>query len=423
MLFHQLKQEFKIKIQQIKANNGLIKLEVEYYQNITSHLLLSWLKAQAIFPKFYWQNRDDSITLTSIGAIKIFDNIEAAQQFSQQHNENLIGGIQFCGKTTFILPRLLFVKNKEKTTVYLIVNSDNLATEVTLIEQLFEKFEQFLPLEEKQNSILEIKSCTSFKQWSKNIQVAISHIKQNKFNKVVLANATDFICQQKISAYDLLGLSQKKNQHCFHFLYQENTDTAFIGSSPERLYKRENQYFYTEALAGTVAVTNDPIQTAKNGNWLLNDSKNILENQYVVGDICTNLKSYTQSIKIGDRHLKYLPKVQHLRRIIEMELKDNVNDTDCLKQIHPTAAVAGSPRTQALDFIYQTETFPRQWYAGTLGFFNPEQAEFCVTLRSAQITDNIITIYAGAGIMEDSTPDSEWQEIGRKALAMTELLK
>ncbi|SUB58699.1 Menaquinone-specific isochorismate synthase [Phocoenobacter uteri] len=423
MLFNQLKQQLEYELTQIIPNKGLIKIEVQSNKKAENTLFLRWLNAQSIFPKFYWQNRDDNLTLTAIGTVKSFDNIQQAQQFNQQNNNTLLGGIKFCGQTTFILPRLLFAKNQKKMTACLMVDTDHLDTEIPQIHDILEKFDNASTLNQTQYTILETTQATDFSQWSRNIQSAIEKIKQGCFNKVVLANATNFKCKETISAYELLALSQQKNQHCFHFLYQEDRYSAFIGSSPERLYKREQQRFYTEALAGTVAVTEDPTQTEKNGQWLLNDSKNTLENQYVVDDICSHLAPYISSVIVSDIHLKRLPKVQHLRRFIEMQLKENISDIDCLNQIHPTAAIAGLPRPNAIEFINQTENFKRQWYAGTLGFFNQAQAEFCVTLRSAQINKNTITIYAGAGIMQDSDPHSEWQEIERKALAMAELLK
>ncbi|MDP8033862.1 isochorismate synthase [Pasteurella atlantica] len=426
-LFNQLKNQLKIQLDQIiehkNVNNGLIILHAEQSCSIENKSLLSWLKAQNSYPKYYWQNRINTLTLTAIGSVKSFNNIQQAQQFSHKNHCTLVGGIPFSGEACFILPRLLLAKKEQKVTACLVIDGNHLIQEKTIIDTLFENFEQFAELEKIQCNLLKSMPYTNFEQWSKNIQNAIQHIEKGTFNKVVLANATDFICENSISAYDLLALSQQKNKHCFHFLWQETNEKAFMGSSPERLYKREQQQFYTEALAGTVAVTDHQKQTKENARWLLCDPKNNLENQYVVDDISENLNAYSHHITIGEPHLKRLPNVQHLRRLIEMELKENISDTECLQQIHPTAAVAGYPRNTAIPFILQTENFERNWYSGTLGFLNTEQAEFCVTLRSALIQQNKITVYAGAGIMRNSTPESEWQEIQHKALAMIKLLK
>ena len=179
---------------------------------------------------------------------------------------------------------------------------------------------------------------------------------------------------------------------------------------------------FTEALAGTVAVSDNPIETEQNAQWLLKDAKNIYENQLVVEDIEEHLNAYVEAFEVHLPEIKRLHNVQHLRRRIEATLKADVLDQDCLRQIHPTAAVAGLPRAKAKQFIAENESFKRGWYAGTLGIFNPQEAEFCVTLRSAKIEHNQITLYAGAGIIKESEPVSEWQEIERKSKALSKLL-
>lgn len=421
-VFNKLKQQLNIKLQQVTANNGIIEIKVTSSYHIENEILLGWLKSQSHFPKYYWQNREDCLTLTSIGMIKSFSKLEDAQQFIQQTKLTLFGGMQFSSETTFILPRLFFVKKENNLSACLIIDTNNLDQEIKIIEPLFEEMKTLSRLQKTNHKIVETKFSTTFEQWQANINKAIQTIKNNQFNKVVLANATEFTCKEEISGYDLLALSQQKNPQCFHFLWQEKPHSTFIGSSPERLYKREQNILYTEALAGTVAVSEDPEQTRLNGEWLLKDPKNIIENQFVVDDICLNLKAYTQNIEVSKAELKKLPNVQHLRRFIKMTLNQNIYDTQCLHNIHPTAAIAGLPRDRALSFIDQTENFKRGWYAGTLGYFNSQKAEFCVTLRSATIQQNKMTVYAGAGIVENSTPKSEWQEIQRKALAMSELL-
>ena len=93
-----------------------------------------------------------------------------------------------------------------------------------------------------------------------------------------------------------------------------------------------------------------------------------------------------------------------------------------LLQLQPTAAVAGLPRAAALAFIEREEPFTRQWYAGSAGILSRRQSEFCVTLRSAMVEGNTLRLYAGAGIVEGSDPEQEWQEIENKAAGLRSLL-
>ena len=84
--------------------------------------------------------------------------------------------------------------------------------------------------------------------------------------------------------------------------------------------------------------------------------------------------------------------------------------------------MAGLPRAAALDFIEREEPFTRQWYAGSAGILSRRQSEFCVTLRSAMVEGNTLRLYAGAGIVEGSDPEQEWQEIENKAAGLRSLL-
>lgn len=196
-----------------------------------------------------------------------------------------------------------------------------------------------------------------------------------------------------------------------------------LSAQAERLYHRKGNQFHTEALAGTAPVTESMVQTELNAQWLLTDPKNIYENQLVVDDIQAQLTDCVTELQISQAEIKRLHNVQHLRRKISAVLKPEMSDADCLARMHPTAAVAGLPRQAAKQFIAEYEQFTRCWYAGTLGYLQPDEAEFCVALRSAQIERNRITLYAGAGIVEESEPQSEWQEIERKSLALAKLLK
>lgn len=422
-LFNQLKQQLSEKLQRLTASQGVIKLSVEYpYCLESTPCWLSWLKGQSHFPQYFWQNRTQETTFCAIGAVRHFSQLEEAEQFSRQSQFPLFGGIQFEGDSQFILPRLLIAKNSEKVTACLFLDSDHLIEERLISEQILAQTAHYVPIEPLANQLLGSQSACDFSDWQQNIAKAISHIQQLDFHKVVLANAVTRHFQEPVSPYDLLAASRQKNLGCYHFLWRESAQSAFVGSSPERLYYREDRDFYTEALAGTVAVTADLAQTERNAFWLLNDQKNIHENLLVVEDICTHLADCVADIQVSDVEIKRLHNVQHLRRKIYTKLAKQVNDSDCLARIHPTAAVAGLPRMPAKQFIRQHEGFSRGWYAGTLGYFMPDKAEFCVALRSALICENHITFYAGAGIVEGSQAESEWQEIERKSQALASLL-
>lgn len=418
-VFTQLEQQLSEQLSQLQSTQGWIQLTAEVNLSVEESLLLGWLKSQnQHFPHFFFEKRDENQTIATIGAVKTFSSLEEAQIFVQSTSLSLIGGIQFEGICQFVLPRLMLVKNSQNLTAYLTLNLSEQAVDFT---EFFTKLNSTSPVQNYQ--ILAPQSACTFEQWKANIEQAIIQIKSGDLRKVVLANATQLTFENLISAYDLVEQSREINLGCYHFLWAENAQNAFVGSTPERLYYRKGNQLFTEALAGTVAVSDDPIETEQNAQWLLKDAKNLYENLLVVEDIEEHLNAYVEAFEVHLPEIKRLHNVQHLRRRIEAILKADVLDQDCLRQIHPTAAIAGLPRAKAKQFIAQNEPFKRGWYAGTLGIFNPQEAEFCVTLRSAKIEHNQLTLYAGAGIVKESEPVSEWQEIERKSQALAKLLK
>lgn len=385
----------------------------------------------AHFPHFFWQSRNQPHAFATLGAVRQFFALEQAVQFSQKTALPLYGGLQFEGACRFILPRFCLEKNAEKLTACLYLDSQQLASEIDASLALLNELEAAISTAQAGEKTAQCRTpygvtatdtVSDFATWANNIEQAIAAINAGTFRKVVLANATTFHFNQPLCPYDLVAISQQKNLGCYHFLWAENAQSAFIGASPERLYKRTGKKLHTEALAGTVAVSSDAAQTERNAQWLLNDPKNIHENQLVVDDIHAHLQDCVAAIEVEPAQIKRLHNVQHLRRKIQAQLKGGITDGDCLSRIQPTAAVAGLPRAASTAFITAHEGFQRGWYAGTFGYFTPNEAEFCVNLRSAQIQHAAITLYAGAGIVANSTPDTEWQEIERKSLAMAGLL-
>lgn len=415
----ELQQQLHQQLAALDGSPSWVELQAEIAaENVD---LLSWLKGQTAFPQCFWQSRDQSLTFASVGAALPFTDLDAAQSFSQQFGFHLLGGLKFEGQCHFVLPRLLLTQQSGKLTARLYLNGNAFSQEKQACEAICKMLANFDPLQAIQHTITAHQQASDFQRWQRLIDNAIFAIEQGQFRKVVLANATQLTLDKPLSAYDLLAASQQQNRHCYHFLWAENTEQAFIGSSPERLYQRQDRQFITEALAGTVAVSDDEQETQRNAEWLLNDEKNIYENQLVVDDICQHLADCVSDIQVSQAEIKRLPNVQHLRRHIQATLKAEIKDSDCLPRIQPTAAVAGLPRHKALPFITEHEGFERGWYAGTLGYLLPHAAEFCVTLRSAQLKQNQITLYAGAGIVAASKAQAEWLEIERKKLAIARL--
>ena len=113
---------------------------------------------------------------------------------------------------------------------------------------------------------------------------------------------------------------------------------------------------------------------------------------------------------------------RHLVSRIEGLLAEGVTTLDILETLHPTPAVGGTPRPDALDAIRRLEPFDRGWYAGPVGWIGPDAAEFAVALRCGLVWPRRLSLFSGAGIVSGSTPEAEWDEIEHKIVSFTQVL-
>lgn len=388
---------------------------------------LAWLGEQQCYPQFYWQQRNGDEELAALGAVTQFPSLVLASQFLRE--QNAAGDTRICGLNAFnpeqgslFLQRLLWRRTAGNATLRLQLWSDRSLEEDARAALDF--LQQLRPARSIRPLSVQVEHETHQPQqaeWLKLIRTATETIARGDFEKVVLARATDLQFTQPVNPVALMAASRGLNLHCYHFCMVFDASNAFLGSTPERLWRRRGKLLRTEALAGTVASHTDDSQAQRLGEWLLNDDKNQRENMLVVEDICQRLQHHTQTLEVLPAQVVRLRKVQHLRRCIWTELKQ-ADDEQCLLMLQPTAAVAGLPRQPAREFIQKVEPFNREWYAGSAGYLSPEQSEFCVALRSARVLEDSLRLYAGAGIVSGSDPEQEWQEIENKAAGLRSLL-
>ncbi|UTJ46210.1 isochorismate synthase MenF [Atlantibacter subterranea] len=387
---------------------------------------LAWLASQPVYPQFYWQQRNGDEEVAALGASRHFSTFDAAQAFlaSQSDAAQRIWGLNAFDteRSALFLPRLEWRRHGGSVTLALTVCSDHSLADDARAGLAF--IDALTPGEPLPTTPLDCVGERHFPDragWTQLINQATDAIAAGQFEKVVAARASDLQFSSPVSAAAFMAASRRVNLHCYHYFMAFAPDDAFLGSSPERLWRRIDSALRTEALAGTVANHPDEAKAQALGDWLMKDDKNQRENMLVVEDICQRLQNAVSSLDVLPPQIVRLRKVQHLRRCIWTELHQP-DDSLCLHQLQPTAAVAGLPREPARRFIATHESFVREWYAGSAGYLSLKQTEFCVALRCARVTRQTVRLYAGAGIVAGSQPDEEWQEITNKAAGLRTLL-
>lgn len=388
---------------------------------------LAWLAGQSLWPQFYWQQRNGDEELAALGSCITFHDMSGAQRFLTAHRDS--PEVALCGLNAFdpaqgylFLPRLLWRRNGSSAQLTL-----NLYSATSLSDDAHAAH-QFLSLLTVARTPQPLSlTCTDEShlperaRWELLINSATKAIADGEFDKVVLARASDFQFTTPPDAPALMAASRRVNGGCYHFYMAFDAERAFLGSTPERLWRRTGRELRTEALAGTVAGSADDERARELANWLMLDDKNQRENMLVVEDICQRLQEVCGALDVLPPQVVRLRKVQHLRRCIWTTLDDGCDDLLCLQRLQPTAAVAGLPRDAARQFIAHHEPFEREWYAGSAGWLSAARSEFCVTLRCAQVKGQRVRLYAGAGIVAGSQAEAEWQEVDNKAAGLRSL--
>lgn len=389
--------------------------------------LIDWLEAQPLFPKFFWHGRDGREEVVALGQLYTFLDPAPAYQILSE-GQRVWGGRSFdgrseknprCMSSLFFLPQIELICSDGQWLLAANLTQDRSRTISALRKLILE----VSPLPALNTQIHQLSHIPVQSDWQQLVGLALQEIKAGKFKKVVLARETSLLLEPSICAAQLLKASFSSNHNSFHFMLALDSKHSFIGSTPEQLYQRIDQTLYTEALAGTSGRSDDQLHDSQLSNWLENDSKNLAENQYVVDDIIERLTPYSTHIQVDPQaHLVKLRKVQHLKRAISAQLHKDVKGVQLLGALQPTAAVAGLPRESAMDFIQRNEPFARGWYAGSVGYISHGEAQFCVAIRSALVVENKIKLYAGAGIVDGSDAQDEWQELDRKVSTLLSLI-
>ncbi|MDX2010930.1 MAG: isochorismate synthase [Myxococcaceae bacterium] len=236
-------------------------------------------------------------------------------------------------------------------------------------------------------------------------------IDARRCSKLVLARAIELESAAAFPERAVLKALEARNPTCWTFLVRGREGSAFVGASPELLCEARGERLTVDALAGTAAPGADAA--------LLASDKDRREHQAVVDDIRARLDAFATRIDSPSQPgLKRLPSVVHLHTPIEVELRPGVSALAVARALHPTSAVAGTPRAAALDFLRTNEGFARGWYAGAVGAMGPSGLTLAVGLRSALLDGARARVFVGAGVVTGSTPEGEWIETERKASTM-----
>ena len=270
---------------------------------------------------------------------------------------------------------------------------------------------------------LERHDLPEYRQWCSLVEQGLKNISTGKLNKVVLARAAVFSLARDYDPNELLLQLRRQAPQAFHFCFQLAPHHAFLGITPELLYRRSGTHIESEAIAST----RPRGQTLEDDERLATELRESEKEQREHLMVLERMERLMQQFCKQTERLSYLERlqlrhVQHLQSRVQGILFPDVDDSNLLPTFHPTPAVSGTPDPEARALIRELEPFDRGWYAGPVGWIKRGQAEFAVGIRSGLLCGRTLRIYTGAGIVEGSVPEEEWREIEVKLQSWQSLL-
>ena len=247
-----------------------------------------------------------------------------------------------------------------------------------------------------------------------------SQLENGNFRKIVLARCADEEMPMGVEKMDLFYKACEMYPRLFIALVETPQTGCWLTATPEILLDGKAHDWRTIALAGTMKLEGD--QLNGEGETLTWSTKNIQEQRIVATYITECLEQFTGDFREEGPRTVRAANLVHLRSDFTFKLADNDHIGDVLQALHPTPAVCGLPKREAFNFIVKNEHTPRRYYSGFMGPLNMDDTHLYVSLRCMNIEGNKCHLYAGGGLLKDSTEEQEWQETEAKMETMKRLI-
>ena len=195
-------------------------------------------------------------------------------------------------------------------------------------------------------------------------------------------------------------------------------DYQVLSTSPERMFLKDGACIRTGPIKGTIAAGDDSLINDQNRRQLLESEKDRAELLMIV-DLERN--DLGRIARTGSVQVERLFKTEtyssliHLVSDISADLRHDVRLKDILSALTPGGSITGAPKKRAVEIIADLETQPRSVYTGCIGYVDGDVADFNIAIRTMIHTNGQYHIHAGGGIVADSDPDAEYNEMLLKA--------
>jgi anthranilate synthase component 1 len=258
------------------------------------------------------------------------------------------------------------------------------------------------------------------KEFLSKVDLAKEEIRAGEAFQIVLSQR--FGIDAKADALDIYRMLRLNNPSPYMYLFRFEDGFDVVGSSPEALVKVTGKEVMVHPIAGTRKRSASVEEDIRLGEELLADPKERAEHLMLVdlgrndlGRICT-----AGSVEVVDfMHIERYSHVMHIVSTVIGELAEDKAPIDALFSVFPAGTLSGAPKPRAMEIIENLEPTRRALYGGAIGYFDfTGNIDACIAIRTALIHKGKAYVQAGAGIVADSDPRSEYEETLNKAAAV-----
>lgn len=385
-------------------------------------------------PAFYWRSDARDIEIAALGAVATVDadgeeRFDEASKAFAALRANIddvdgawplaVGGFAFDdGKPVapwqgfpalrFFVPRVLWIREggRRRMIVAYPAAREQTPRELLSIATDTAAHQESAPLSPGEDST----------HWSARVAAAVEAIREGRIEKIVLARRRTVEASSTPAAETLVRALAEARPSCFTFLVRWSGRT-FLGSSPERLLRLDAGTIEADALAGSAPRGLSRSHDDSLSRELFASPKERREHRIVADAIREALEPLAFEVEVaGEPSVLTLPEAHHLHTPVRARVDADTGPglLDIAQRLHPTPAVCGAPRLEACRQLAREEG-DRGWYGGAVGWIaGSGEGELAVALRAALLGESCAHVWAGAGIVEGSSPEREYDETERK---------
>ncbi len=259
-------------------------------------------------------------------------------------------------------------------------------------------------------------------QWAGTVREAVARITAGTLDKVVLARDLEVTTSAELDVRWLLQRLAERYDTTWVFAVD-----GLVGATPELLVRREKGLVTSRVLAGTIRRTGDDEHDLALAASLARSSKDLEEHEYAVRSVSDALAPHCSSMNVPEApFVLHLSNVMHLATDVAGVLVDDTSSLALVESLHPSAAVCGTPTSEADAVIAELERMDRGRYAGPVGWIDATgDGEWGIALRCGAISredPSRVRLFAGCGIVAGSDPEAELAESAAKLVPMRDAL-